>query len=155
MIFDKLKNAPTYAGMSDNFRKAIEFMLSKDFSVMPAGKYEIDGKEVYATIYDETGMPTDKERYECHRDYADIQLVLTNGERMLYTEIGSCENFTDYNDVKDILFCTAENGVELKFKGGDFAIFFPQDAHMPGMCLPENAGKEDLITKKLVIKVKM
>ena len=154
MIFDKLKNAACYAGLSDNFRKAIEFMLSRDFSLEPAGKYEIDGKEVYATIYDQTGLTVEKEKYECHRNYADIQLVLSGGERMFYAELGSCENFTDHNDVKDIAFCTAENGVDLRFLPGDFAIFFPQDAHMPGMCLPENAGK-DMITKKLVIKVKL
>lgn len=154
MIFDKLKNAACYAGLSDNFRTAIEFMLSRDFTDAPAGKYEIDGKEVYATIYDQTGLTVGKEKYECHRNYADIQLVLSGGERMFYAELGSCENFTDHNDVKDIAFCTAENGVDLRFLPGDFAIFFPQDAHMPGMCLPENAGK-DMITKKLVIKVKI
>ena len=155
MIFDKMKNAACYAGLSDNFRKAIEFMLSRDFSLEPAGKYEIDGREVYATLSDQTNMPAEKEKYECHRNYADIQLVLTGGERMFYTEMGNCENFTEYNDVKDIFFCTAEKGVDLCFYPGDFAVFFPQDAHMPGVCLPENVGKEGLVTKKLVIKVRV
>ena len=155
MIFDKLKNASCYAGLSDNFRTAIEFMLSRDFTDAPAGKYEIDGKNVYATISDQPAMPAEKEKYECHRNYADIQLVLTGGERMFYTEMGCCENFTEYNDVKDIVFCTAEKGVDLQFKSGDFAIFFPQDAHMPGVCHPDLIGKEDVITKKLVIKVKI
>jgi len=154
MIFDKLKNAGCYAGLSDNFRKAVEFMLSRDFTDAPAGKYEIDGKEVYATIYDQTGLPAEKEKYECHRNYADIQLVLTGGERMFYTELGNCENFTEYNDVKDVLFCTAEKGVDLLFESGDFAVFFPQDAHMPGVCHPGHAG-EGIVTKKMVVKVKI
>ena len=41
---------PGKPGTYENFRKAIEFMLSRDFSLEPAGKYEIDGKEVHFAV---------------------------------------------------------------------------------------------------------
>lgn len=150
MIYDKIENASVYAGLSENFRKAIQFMLSRDFSGEPAGKYEIDGKEVYATIYDLTDLPAEKERYEYHRSYADIQLVLAGGERMLDTALANCAPMGEYNDQKDIGYCTAGTGVELLFRAGDFAVFFPQDAHMPGCRHPEGGD-----SKKMVIKVKL
>ena len=50
MIFDTLKNIGCYRGLSANFDRAFAFLAATDFSAMSAGKYEIDGDNVYYTI---------------------------------------------------------------------------------------------------------
>lgn len=150
MILDTLENAGCYAGLSENFQKAFAFMLSRDFSKEPTQRYAVDGDQVYAFIADVPEMPVEQPRYEAHRKYADIQLVLDGGERMRVLPLAQCQEDGAFEVEKDIGFYTAGPGTELFFRKGDFAVYFPQDAHMPCCRHPEVP-----FSRKLVIKVRV
>jgi len=150
MIFDTLENTGCYAGLSENFRKAFAFMQSRDFSREPTQRFEIDGDQVFAFIADVPQMPVEQERYEAHRKYADIQLVLDGGERMRVLPLPCCQAAGAFDEEKDIGFYTAGPGAELTFEKGDFAVYFPQDAHMPCCRHPQISH-----SRKLVIKVRV
>lgn len=151
MIFDTLKNIGCYRGLSANFDRAIDFILDTDFSAQAAGRYEIDGDNVFYMIQEPRLKEEDEALYEIHARYADIQLALTDGETILALPKDSIEDWQEFDAEKDIGFsANAEPGIPLEMNAGSFAIFFPQDAHMP--CL---RGGDARTCRKLVVKVKL
>jgi beta-galactosidase beta subunit len=50
MIIDNTKNSTLYLGANKRFEKAFAFIEKAVKENLPAGKYEIDGKEVYASV---------------------------------------------------------------------------------------------------------
>jgi YhcH/YjgK/YiaL family protein len=148
MIFDTLKNAPIYAGLSANFAKAFEYLQWTDLSKVATGKYEIDGTEVYAIVNEYTTKDENVAKWEAHEVYTDIQVIISGEERMGYAPIETLKLKEPYNAEKDILFLEGE-GIYLDAKAGTFAVFFPQDAHKPNV---DPAGKANV--KKVIIKLK-
>lgn len=151
MIFDTIKNIGCYRGLGSNMDRAIEALLSTDFSALETGRYEVDGDDVFFMIQEPTLKEEDEARYEIHRSYADIQLALTDGEVILALPAGQIEEWQPFDLEKDAGFSTnAEPGIPLEMKPGCFAIFFPQDAHMP--CL---RGGDEKKSRKVVVKVRL
>lgn len=151
MIFDTLQNIGCYRGLGANMDRAIETLLSTDFSTLDTGRFEVDGDNVFFIIQESALKEEDEARYEIHRSYADIQLALTDGEVILALPAGQIEEWQDYNEEKDTAFSrNAEPGIPLEMKPGCFAIFFPQDAHMP--CL---RGGDEKMSRKVVVKVRL
>ena len=151
MIFDTLKNIGCYRGLSANFDRAIDLLLTADFSAQPAGRYEIDGDNVFYMIQEPALKEEDEALYEVHARYADIQLALTDGETILALPKDAVEAWQDFDSDKDIGFsANSEPGIPLEMNAGCFAIFFPQDAHMP--CL---RGGDAKTCRKAVVKVKL
>ena len=151
MIFDTLKNIGCYRGLSANMDRAIETLLNTDFSALEAGRYEVDGDNVFFMIQEPQLKEEEEALYEVHRKYADIQLALTDGEVILALPIGQIEEWQAFDEAKDIGFsANAEPGIPLEMKKDCFAVFFPQDAHMP--CL---RGGDEKKCRKAVVKVKL
>ena len=151
MIFDTMKNINCYRGLSSNMDKAIELLLNTDFSALEAGRYEVDGDNVFFMIQEPQLKEEENALYEVHRKYADIQLALTDGEVILALPIDQVEDWQTFDEDKDIGFsANSEPGIPLDMKPGCFGIFFPQDAHMP--CL---RGGDEKKCRKVVVKVKL
>jgi uncharacterized protein, YhcH/YjgK/YiaL family len=147
MIIDSLSNYKSYEGLSSRFKKAFEYLASTDFSKLEPGKYEIDGTEVYASVMEGNTKLKEAGKWEAHKKYADIQFIVEGTEVMGYTYISNLEANTEYNEVKDVFFGIA-SGDLVTVNSGMFAVFMPQDAHMPGLCV-NNPEK----VKKVVVKV--
>lgn len=147
MIVDKIKNAALYYGISRNMETALKYLESHDFSQMEAGRYEIDGNEVFMLVQDYETRPLAKGRWEAHRNYYDIQFVIKGPERMGYTYIDHLEVTEPYNPDKDILRLAGPGDFFL-CEAGTFAIFGPDDAHMPNI-----AVDDPVPAKKVVMKV--
>ena len=148
MIFDNAKNVKSYA-FNDKFKKVFEFIEKTDFDKLPLGKTEIDGKDVFVNFMEyETKEPI--KDFEAHKLYADVQYIVSGNERIDYAEIDDGEISIPYNTEKDVLFFKEEKFSPLKIKQGEFAIFYPQDAHRPSL-------SDDKIckVKKAVFKVKL
>lgn len=151
MIFDTIKNIGCYRGLSANMDRAIETLLTTDFSTLETGRYEIDGDNVFFMIQEPELKEEENALYEAHRKYADIQLALTDGEVILALPHDQIEEWQHFDDNKDIGFSVnSEPGIPLDMKPGCYAIFFPQDAHMP--CL---RGGDEKKCRKVVVKVKL
>ena len=151
MIFDTIKNIGCYRGLSANMDRAIETLLTTDFSTLETGRYEIDGDNVFFMIQEPELKEEENALYEAHRKYADIQLALTDGEVILTLPLDQIEEWQPFDDNKDIGFSVnSEPGIPLDMKPGCYAIFFPQDAHMP--CL---RGGDEKKCRKVVVKVKL
>ena len=151
MIFDTMKNISFYHGLSANMDCAIDTLINTDFTKLDAGRYEVNGDKVFYMIQEPQLKEEENALYEVHQKYADIQLALTDGETILALPIDQIEEWQPFDESKDIGFsANSEPGIPLDMKSGCFAIFFPQDAHMP--CL---RGGDEKSCRKVVVKVKL
>lgn len=146
---DKEDLAALYRAHKDRWDKAFAFLKKANLDSFPAGTYEIDGKNVYAIVQEYTSKNLEDAQYESHKDYTDIQHVISGTELIGRTDLSTTEVKTPYDADKDIGFYTSTEGRMLTATPDNFFIFFPEDAHMPGVKVDDNKP-----VKKLVIKVK-
>lgn len=149
MIFDKIDNIGMYRGISDNLNKAVEWIESVQYQRIEEGKHEICGEEVYAVCMEYMTKDPDESKFEAHRKYIDIQMILGNKERMDVSDISLLEISEDYDATKDALFAKGQESCSICLEPGYFCILFPDDAHMPGI----NPGVGSVEVRKIVVKV--
>ncbi len=132
MILDVLKNAHRYLALNKGFAKAFEFLARRDLKLLPVGEYEIEGERIYAIVAKDPGRNKEDALLEIHNRYIDIQLILAGVDTMGWKPRVSCNQIsTEYNEETDLQFFADEPDAWLAVKSGEFAVFFPEDAHMP------------------------
>ncbi len=132
MILDVLENAHRYLALHKRFAKAFDFLLRPDLKELPVGKYEIDGKSVYAMVSKAAGRRKGDALLETHEKYIDIQLVLSGTDDMGWKPRSLCKHsFGEYDQKTDEQIFTDEPDAWISTQSGAFVIFFPEDAHMP------------------------
>lgn len=90
-------------------------------------------------------------RWEAHREWADVQLILAGKECMDVAKVESLMLVEDLSPQRDMLyFRDFDGGSRLCFEAGDVAIFLPSDAHRPGL----RVGTSECV-RKVVIKVRL
>ncbi len=149
MIIDKLKNAQNYYALGENFKKAFEYLKNNDLSMLKNGRYEIDGENIFVSVQDYETKQPEEGRWEAHRKYADIQFLIKGTEQLGYTDVNALRPETSYNEKDDIIFLNG-SGQFAKAQTDDFLVFFPQDAHMPCICI-----EQPEYVKKAVVKIKL
>ena len=147
MIIDNLKNAKQYYGISNRVKKALRYLKDTDLQNIEIGKHEIDGKNIFVIVSEYETKNIEQGKWEAHRKYIDIQFVVYGKEKIGYSCINEMKASTEYNETKDILFLKGE-GVMLTVNEGTFALFAPEDVHMPGI-----KAKIEQNVKKIVIKI--
>lgn len=151
MIFDSIKNAARYASMSENFRRAFEYLSCTDLSALPAGRHEIDGDRVYIMVQDAALKPWNEGRWEAHRIYADIQTVIEGCERIGYASVEDAPVDSPYAPESDLLFYKEMEGNSAIVRAGEMMVLFPSDAHRPCMQPAEGVSA----VRKAVVKVRL
>lgn len=149
MILDKIENADFYTAISENLKKGFEYLKNTDLQNAEVGKYEIDGKDLFAMVSEYESKAHEDCRPEAHHAYADIQYIISGREAIGYAPLNGQTPTTEFNPEKDIVFYAGET-VQLNLEAGMFAVFFPQDVHRPCMQID---GPEKV--KKIVVKVKI
>ncbi len=148
MILDNVKNLSLYENVHPQIKRCVEFLAQTNVAELTPGKYEIDGKNLYFNVLEyETKAPN---LFEAHDKYADLQYVVDGKERMDYAPRAECKAETEYDEVKDVIKISAEKFSPISVKSGEFALFFPDDAHRPGVTDGEVAKN-----KKIVFKIKL
>ena len=145
MIADKLENIETYTGISKALAVGLNLLKEVDFASVPDGKYFADSEGVFYMVQSyETKEQNDTP--EAHRKYIDIQYIISGEEKIGFGNLGDMTE-VKANPEGDIWFYHGPMSY-VTLNSGFFCIFFPQDAHAPGMavngCTP---------TRKVVVKV--
>lgn len=152
MIKDNLTNCPLYYGVNKNFEKAFCFIKKVIADNLPVGTYEVDGKDVYAMVQEYNTKLENEARNEGHKNYVDIQFVVSGKEAIEVIDISNAQSKVDYNSEKDVQFYF--DGVDVTrciLCDNEYAILFPHDIHKPGMAIK---GIQSAV-KKIVVKVKV
>ena len=148
MIIDKIENATIYKNLGERIKKSFDYITQTDLKNLASGKYEIDGENIFALISEYKTKPESEGKLEAHRKYIDVQYVIDGEELMGYAPLNGQEILDPYKEENDIVFFKGDKSFT-KITAGMFAIFFPEDVHMPGI----STGKISDV-KKLVIKVR-
>lgn len=148
MIFDYLTNLNTYKGLSPDVFAGLRFLQQASPDLAP-GTYQIS-PQVKAIVSEYETKVKNEVGYESHRKNIDIQYLLKGEECVACLPVEKLKETKPYSEEKDAAFFTASvQPIEMTLGDGYFAIFFPQDGHMPQLCVND----EPMIVKKVVIKV--
>jgi len=149
MIVDTLANLSHYGGLTERLDVAFKWLESTSLASLDEGELKIDGDRIRAIVQRYTTVPDAGRRYEAHRKFIDIQCVVRGIERMLVKPLATLESVFPYDSDDDvILFAPTGTPTSLVLAEDMFAVFFPQDAHMP-MLIAESPSE----VLKVVLKV--
>ena len=146
MVIDKIENIEKYSDLNPLFAQAIEFLKSTDLNAHEVGKEVLKEGELIVSFAQTRPKTKEEARLETHDKFIDIQIPLSGVEVMGYTPRTDLPE-EEYSEEKDITFYGGLAQDYLTVKPGMFAIFFPQDAHAPGVT-PDGV-------KKVIVKVKV
>ena len=149
MIYDNLSNVAIYAGISEDLKLGLEYLQNLTPDV-EKGVYHLSPR--VRAIVSEYDTKTENEYgYEAHREYIDIQFLLSGSEKICSLPLEYLQETQAYKAEIDAAFYkeASMRPQEVVIGGGYFAVYFPQDGHMPGLCADTPAP-----VKKVVVKVK-
>ena len=147
MIYDSIENMELYFKACKGMSRVFKFYTEKFSPSVECGEYRI-GAGIIAIVQQYEAKERSEKFFEAHRKYVDIQIVLSGVEIAGIANLKDCRTIEKYNSEKD--FHKLEGGEDfITLKKGLFAVFFPQDAHMPGIKCGTQKGK----IKKVVFKL--
>ena len=153
MIVSSVFSNDDLAKYPEGLRKAIEYLKSTDFTSLEAGRYDIDGDNLYALVQHIETAPLGEKRMESHKDYLDVQYVVSGYEVQGFAPDTGKAAVTESKPEKDIYFYGTEkleNETYIKLDAGTFTVYFPNDLHRPGCT---DGASESVV--KVVVKLKM
>lgn len=148
MIYDKLENIGSYLGCNENLDIAIHYILSHDLNSLPMGRTELKDSLVFINIMEANAAPIEKQKYEIHKNYMDIQIDLAGVEMIQIGDSASMETLDAYNPETDFGTVTCKNLTSCVMGQGNFIICMPEEPHKPGI-----AVESDTHLHKCVFKV--
>ena len=149
MILDSLSNSAYYEGLGPRFARAFAWLRSVDPSAVADGRTDLEGDELYVVAYRNKAKALGRTLWEAHRRYADIHYIVEGREAMFWEALERTEP-GEYLEAKDFQSLETDGWVDLEVPAGQFTVFFPGDAHRPGIDIP---GAEPVF--KLVVKVRL
>lgn len=153
MIYDSLDQVHRYEDLHAGFKKAFEFLRTLDERA-EEGRWVIDGDAVYAGVDRYLTRTLGETLFEAHRRYADVQVVLSGRETLLWSPLQGMEGaelVRPFELEKDVMkWGLAQEYVGVPLFPGRFVILFPEDAHAPGVQAVLGEAEEVL---KVVVKV--
>jgi biofilm protein TabA len=93
--------------------------------------------------------PRAEGKWETHRAYIDVQVVLAGEEFMEVTDRARLTLAEDLLATRDVIFYQPfDRGSVFRLGAGDTAVYFPPDAHMGGIAIGA-----PVLMRKVVVKV--
>lgn len=146
MIVDNLANAANYFSLHPLFEKAFEYIRQLNMKLAPSGSFEIEGRQLRASIVETTLKAADDARLETHKKFIDIQIPITKAEIFGWKSLSTLTaSDAGYDEANDIEFYADKPSAMVTVQPGEFVIFSPEDGHAP--LIGEGS------TKKIIIKV--
>lgn len=153
MIKDNLEHLAYYNYLHPDIKKGLKYVRDTNFDELENGRYDIKEGKIYAIIQEYETKPESEGKYEAHKKCVDIQFMIKGEEKMGAGNIEGFEEAIPYDEEKDIIFLDPkaekkDNNRILHVREKEFAIFYPQDAHMPSLAVDSPSP-----VRKVVVKV--
>ena len=135
MIVDHIQNWRKYA-LLHRIASAFQILEGPHLAEKKTGRYEVeDGSGVYYLIQNYVTLPKAECKLEAHKKYVDLHLIIKGEETIGYVNVRDKLKVKEqYNKDTDAIFYESVDSIKMssiKFTSGMFAVFLPQDAHMP------------------------
>lgn len=138
-----------YFKNKEHWDVALKFLKQEDLSKISVGTHELDHLDVFVKVTEYYSKNPEKVLFEAHRNYSDIQYVISGAENIQLAKSESATLKVPYDQAKDIEFYQAKVNQNLLAKPGTCFIIFPNELHRPSIMV-----KDSVWVKKIVIKVK-
>ena len=145
MVLDNLKNLRRYEALNTLFGKAFDFIEQTDLNTLEPGKIVLVEDELFVNVMQVPAKTKEGAKLETHNEYIDIQVPISDGEVMGYTQRTDLPE-AEYDAAVDMTLYEGLATDYITVKPGMFTLFFPGDGHAPGIT-PKGL-------KKIIIKVK-
>lgn len=143
--------AVSYFKNRERWDKAFSFLKTSDLQGLELKRYDIDRDNLYAPVSEYLTKNEEDAKYEAHRKYIDIQYIISGKEFIGVAPLSQKNEVLEpYDAAKDIEFLTVTGGENYLALPDRFFIFFPDDAHRPGLKDGQNSP-----VRKIVLKVKV
>jgi len=154
MIFETLESAKSnpLIARSKVVQEALAF-AREITGEEPLGRIDLEGDDLFALIQQRSTSPRhERKDAETHREYVDLQYCFGGGEIIDYYVSDGLAPTIEYDEEGDYqLFERPETDyLPLRMIPGSFAIFFPNDAHVPAI----NDGKNE-VCHMVVFKIRL
>ena len=147
MIADNILNIERYTAV---FPEVCHFLVNNDVNSLSPGKHIIS-ETLYLLVSEYQGKEPENSVLENHRKNVDIHVILSGEEKVKYND---CKHLTlekSYDPEEDYeLYKPSGKENSHVAETGNFIIFFPGEAHQPGLI----AGELSVKIKKVVFKVR-
>ena len=148
MIYDRFENMSLYCQPESRLHRALVYARDVAHDVAD-GRIEIDGDRLYASVAAYETGPKEERRFEGHRRYIDVQVLLEGEERIEVSLDKDLPTLEAYDGKRDVMFLKPPQfAAALVMKPGYFGVFYPHDIHRPGCHLQEKCR-----VRKIVMKV--
>lgn len=149
MVYDSIENIELYKGLSEDIYLGLEFLKNATHNIED-GVHELSPR-VKAIVSEYKTKDVNEYGFEAHKKFIDIQYLLKGSEKICCLPIERLQESKPYQEDIEAGFYTATtNPIEMTLGKGYFAIYYPQDGHMPQLCVNEPAN-----VKKVVVKVRI
>jgi YhcH/YjgK/YiaL family protein len=132
MILDVIANEEHLKKLHPGFGPALDYLRSTNLGQLADGRHEIDGARLFAMVSRGPGRTQKGARLELHRLYIDIQYSITGADVIGWKPASACRDAEQaFDEKKDIQFFFDAPDSWVTIPQGNFAIFYPHDAHAP------------------------
>ena len=130
--------------------RAIDYIKSHNLKLLPNGRNEIFGDEVFVNVVDSKLIEMDNGVYEYHREYIDLHIDIDGAERLSFASDDSIRIKQEYNKDDDFGLAQGESCFTCSLDERHFCICMIDELHLP--CI-----KNDNVdhVRKAIIKIKV
>ncbi len=133
----------------ERWNAAFRFLKENDLAELAPGRYDIDGDNLYVSVSEYLTKNEEDASYEAHRKYIDIQYVVSGVELIGIAPVSLKQEVREaYDPERDIEFFSVNRIENHEASPDRFFIFFPEDAHRPGLKKGDNS-----MVRKIVVKL--
>lgn len=126
MIIGQIKHINEYALLLPNLINGMEAI--KNAESFPIGKYQFEGG--YFIIQEGITKPFDENSFEAHKNYIDVQIVVSGAEEIAWFDYDQLVTVIPYDETTDKEKLNGPTTHRILIKEGMFWIAFPSDGHL-------------------------
>jgi YhcH/YjgK/YiaL family protein len=150
MIYDHISRIAKYRGLSPLVAKAIDYITATDLTKLPLGRVDVAGDDIYAAVHEYDTKSEADSKFEGHKTYVDLQLIVSGTERMDVADIDQLTMNKPYNEKSDVWFFDRPATVQKVIVSAcEFTMFMPHDVHAPTIAVDKPTP-----VRKVVLKIK-
>lgn len=149
MMSAELRSLPS-AGLHPILQQALTLAVAANPQEKTPGRYELQGDNIFMNVMQFATQSPEQKKAELHREYIDIQVLLSGEERILFGMTDSARQCEEMHVEDDYQLCSQiADEQAMVLKPGRFVIFMPGEPHKPGCVV-----QAPMDIKKVVIKVR-
>lgn len=147
MIIDRINRFQQYSRNIPEIYEVMKFVEKTKKENLPVGKYPLQNG--FVLIQEGTTRRFEDADFEVHREYIDIQVIVSGTEYVEYADMTELKTKVPFDLEKDLELMSGE-GCKIQIKPDTFYILYPTDGHKP--CCHEYTPTS---YKKVLAKIKI